>query len=105
VNEPDASPGAPMASADRLTAASARSDGALRAIEKCGSQGLLSPGDVQELNEAFRLRVQPLLESASILQRTADLVRRLVDATARIRRGRPVVGPAAPVPAERVARS
>ena len=101
MKERDASPvpAAATASADRLTAASSRGYGAIRAIANCGRAGLLSPADVRELNDAFHFRVYPLLESASILQRTADLVRGLVDALHRLS-ARPVAREPVPVPAE-----
>ena len=76
-------------SADRLLDAAARSNGALQAFANCAHRGLLSPAGVQELNDVYRNRVEPLLESASFLQRTADLVRGLVAAGLRLRRIRP----------------
>ena len=77
------------APADRLLDAAARSNGALQAFANCGHRGLLSPTGVQELNAVYRNRVEPLLESASFLQRSADLVRDLVAAGLLLRRLRP----------------
>jgi hypothetical protein len=99
VNERDApAPATSATSADRLTAASARGYGVVQAISNCARGGLLSPAAVHELNEVYSVRVEPLLRSASILQRTADLVRRLVTAAERIRGGRPGAGETAPEP-------
>jgi hypothetical protein len=81
-------------------AAAATGHGVLGAISKCAARGLLSPAAVRELNEAYSVRVEPLLQSASILQRTADLIRRLVAAAERIRGARsPVADETHPEPA------
>ena len=74
----------------------------MQGIANCGRMGLLSSADVRELNDAFHFRVHPLLESASVLQRTAGLVRRLVDAAQRLSRARPVAREPVPIPAESV---
>jgi hypothetical protein len=89
VKELDApvAPAPPAISADRLTAAAARGYGAIQAISNCGRAGLLSRASVRELHDVYSDRVEPLLQSASLLQRTADLVRRLVATTDRLRYG------------------
>jgi hypothetical protein len=88
VKELDApvAPAPSATSADRLTAAAAKAYGAIQAISNCAQGGLLSAAALSELQETYSCRVEPLLQTASVLQRTADLVRRLVAVTERIRR-------------------
>jgi hypothetical protein len=71
-------------SVDRLTAAAARSYGAIRAISNCARGGLLSPASERELNDVYTYRVEPLLRSASLLQKSAALLRLLVTVVDRI---------------------
>ena len=81
-----AGPAPPSTRADRLTAAAARSYGVIQAISSCGRSGLLSEESVLELNDSYSCRVEPLLQTASLLQRTAVVVRSLVAAADRLRR-------------------
>jgi hypothetical protein len=52
----------------------------VRAFSNCAGGGLLSSRMAGELTDAYRIRVEPLLETASFMQRTAEVVRGLVRA-------------------------
>jgi hypothetical protein len=70
----------PARSADRLTVASERGYGAIRGIVNCAEAGVISAAALSELHEVYSYGVEPLLQTASLLQRTAGLVRGLVRA-------------------------
>jgi hypothetical protein len=76
----------PAKSADRLTVASERGYGAIRGIVNCAEAGVISAAALSELHEIYSCGVEPLLQTASLLQRTAVLVRHLVTAADLLRR-------------------
>jgi hypothetical protein len=68
----------------RLQAATLNARGVIAGIANCGRDGVLAPESVRELNDLHLYRVELLLESASTLQRSAQLIRLLAIATERI---------------------
>lgn len=77
-------PGSEAAQLSRLQAATLEGRGVIGGIANCGRAGLLSAESVRQLNDAYLYRVELLLESASVLQRSARTIRLLAVARQRI---------------------
>jgi hypothetical protein len=75
---PQGAPAAPLPV--RLAEARARATGAIQAIVTCGEAGVIPAEVVWGLSQVHRARIEPILRSADLLWRTAELVRELVRA-------------------------
>jgi alanine dehydrogenase len=77
----------------RLRAAAFEAQGVITGIANCAAAGVLSPDAIRQLDHFYRYRVELLLETASVLESSAQTARLLVRAMERIGRLSPVLQP------------
>jgi hypothetical protein len=74
------------ASIPHRRAATLRARGVITGLDRCAAAGVLSPDAMRELNDFYRDRVELPLETASVLESSAQTIRRVVGAMVRIKR-------------------